>query len=215
LIRTLGISSGSFALESLGELEAREREQIVLFYRRGTRVEVVDMEALTFVQQLLERFNKAGGYLGSVQRRFRRIQVFISYERSDEDIAKGLYEALPKDRIDAWHDTSFLQGGEDWNQELEDKIRSCDYFLVLNSKNLVDKKVGYVNKELAIALDMQKYRQRGTEFVIPLRVDGIAAEEGQRDLKQFQQLPLRPTSFADDVALIAKNIVRDFQIRMR
>jgi hypothetical protein len=120
LIRTLGISSGSFALESLGELDAREREQTVLFYRRGTRVEVVDMEALTFTRQLLERLGKAGGYLGSVQRRARRVKVFISYERSDEDIAKSLYEAIPKDRFDAWLDTSLLQGGEDWNHAYRD-----------------------------------------------------------------------------------------------
>ena len=215
LIRTLELSGGSVALESLGELDAREKEQTVLFYKRGTRVEVVDMDAATFTQQLLDRFERAGGYLGLAQRRIRRAQVFISYERSDEAVAKRLYEGLPKDQFEPWLDTSFLQGGEDWNQELEDKIRSSDYFLVLNSKNLSEKRVGYVNKELSLALDMQKYRQHGTKFIIPLQVEGIAAEEGQRDLQAFQQLPLRSASYPDDMGLIVKTMFRDFQVRMR
>src|SRR5262245_31122528 len=89
----------------------------------ATRVELVDMEANTFVEQLLDRLHRAGGYLGK-QMRTRRLQVFISYERSDENAAKRLYETLPKDQFETWLDTSFLQGGEDWNSELEEKIRS-------------------------------------------------------------------------------------------
>jgi hypothetical protein len=211
LIKALEFSSGSVALESLSELNDQEREQTVLFYRRGTRLEVVEMEAIDFVEQLLERLRKAGGYQGASQRPLRRAQVFISYERNDQDVASKLYEALPKDRFDVWLDMTLLQGGEDWNQELEDKIASSDSFLVLNSKNLADKAIGYVNKEIRIALDLQRYRQRGVEFIIPLQVDGIPAEEGQRDLQRFHQLPLRRSSFAADVAQITKKISRDFQ----
>jgi hypothetical protein len=69
---------------------------------------------------------------------------------------------------------------------LEDKIRSSDYFLVLNSQALVEKKVGYVNKEI-----------------------------GRLDLKRFQQIPLRRGLFDDDVSQIVKTIFRDHQLRMR
>jgi len=215
LIKTMGIPRGSFALESLGELEPAERKQTVLFYSRGTRVEIVDMDALAFAKELSDRLGKAGGILGAAAPQRKPIQVFISYERSDGAVAKRLLEALPKDRFEPWLDTDFLRAGEEWNQELEDKIRDSDYFLVLNSSNIAAKKVGYVNKELSIALDMQKYRQRGTGFVIPLQVEGISAEYGQPDLKRFQQIPLRLNSFADDVGLIAKTIFRDHQLRER
>jgi hypothetical protein len=214
-IRSLEISAGSVALESLGELDPQEREQTVLFYRRGTRVEVVDMEAMAFVQKLLMRFERSGGYLGPTKRRIRRAQIFISYERSDEKVAKRLSEVLPKEQFESWLDTDFLKGGEDWNAQLEDKLRNSDYFLVLNSENLVNKKVGYVNKEIEMALDLQKYRQRGTKFIIPLRVGGIAVEDGRQDLLSFQQMPLRPESFDDDVAQIVKTISRAFQLRER
>ncbi len=214
LMRALKFSSGSVALESLSELDAEEQAQTVLFYKRGsTRIEIVDIDALSFTQELLERLDKAGGFLGYARRRVRRAQVFISYDRSDEDIAKNLYEALPKDRFDVWLDKMFLEGGDLWNEELEERIRSSEVFLVLNSKNLADKMKGYVNKEIELALEMQKYLQHGIDvgFIIPLQVDGITAEEGQRVLKQFQQMPLRRSCFADDVAAIARKISRDVQ----
>jgi hypothetical protein len=216
LIRAMGISSGAFALESLRELDSKERQQTVLFYRRGTpRIDVVDIDAFEFAKELLERLNKEGGYLGAGPQRVKRAQVFISYERSDSEIARRLFDALPRDRFEPCLDTDFLEGGQDWNQELEDRIRSSDYFLVLNSQALADKKVGYVNKELAIALDMQRYRQQGTGFIIPLQVEGIAAESGQPDLKRFQQIPLRHGLFDDDVGQIVKTIFRDHQLRTR
>ena len=86
---------------------------------------------------------------------------------------------------------------------------------MLNSQALVEKKVGYVNKEIDTALDMQRYRQQGTGFIIPLQVEGIAPENGRLDLKRFQQIPLRRGLFDDDVSQIVKTIFRDHQLRMR
>ena len=216
IIRAMGISSGAFALESFGEFDIGERQQTVLFYKRGTpRIEVVDMDGLQFAQELSERLSKAGGYLGSTPQRIKRAQVFISYERSDSEIAKRLFRALAKDRFEAWLDTDLLEGGQDWNQEIEEKIKASDYFLVLNSQALAAKKYGYVNKELSVALDMQKYRQHGTNFIIPLQVEGIAIDDGQPELKDFQHVPLRIGSFEEDVEHIEKTIFRDYQRRTR
>jgi hypothetical protein len=215
LIRAIGISSGSFALESLGELDSREREQTVLFYKRGTRVEIIDSDAFTFSRELSERLGLAGGYLGPTTRRMKLIQVFISHASQDRTIAQRLFEALPRDRFQVWLDANFLQAGQDWNQELEDKIRSSDYFLVLNTQALAAKKVSYVNKEIAIALDMQRYRQYGLGFIIPLQVENISSEDGQPELKQFQQVPLNSLSFDDDVGQIIKTIFRDYQRQAR
>ncbi len=215
LIRWLELSGGSVALESLGGLGARERDETVLFYKRGTRIEVVDMEAGQFLDDLSQRFERAGGYLGPTRTLLRRPQVFISYERSDTEVARRLYDTLPKDKLEPCLDSQLLGAGEDWNSELEQKIRSSDYFLVLNSMNLVDKQVGYVNKELALAFDLQKYRQQGVNFIIPLQVGGLRAGEGRADLQPFHQLPLRAESFFDDVAEITRQIGRDFQVRMR
>jgi len=215
MVRSLELSGASVALESLGGLAASEKEQTVLFYKRGTRIEVVDMDGSEFVAELLKRLNDAGGYQGMPQRLIRRPQVFVSYERSDSDMAKRLYEALPNEQFDVWLDTAMLQGGDEWNTELEEKLKSSDYFLVLNSQNLQEKQVGYVNKEIKLALDLQAYRGPGLKFIIPLLLDSTTAETGRPDLKQFQQLQLRADSFTSDVELLMKTMSRDFQLRKR
>jgi hypothetical protein len=213
-IRSLNISGGSVVLDSLSELKTQEREQTVLFYKRGTRIAVLDLEPLAFVQDLVEKLEDAGGYLGPGKKQIRRAQVFISYERSDEGYAKQLYDSL-KHKFDPWLDRDLMQGGDEWNEEIEEKIELSDYFLVLNSKNLLKKKVGYVNKEVNMALELQKKRQRGTKFIIPILIDIIAPAEGRKDLLRFHQLPLRSTSYESDVASIVSTMYRDFQIRNR
>lgn len=215
LIRTLELGGGSIALEALGGLDEREREQTVLFYKRGTRIEVVDVDLESFLGQLRERFERAGGFLGQKAGAGKRAQVFISYERSDGQLAEKLYHALPRESFEAWMDTQLLEAGEDWNQRIEDRIYSSDFFIVLNSANLAAKQVGYVNKEILLALDRQKYFQPGVKFVIPAAVEGAAPEGGRSDLKEFQQVRLRLERFDEDVGELVRTMTRDFQLRSR
>lgn len=216
LVRPLDLTGGSVALEPLSGLDAREREQTVLFYKRGRpRIEVVDMDIREFLTELRERLGRAGGFLGTSARISKRAQVFISYERSDEEVARRLFEALPRDQFDPWLDTQLLEGGEEWNARLEEKIQTCDYFVVLHSERLARKQVGYVNKEIRLALDQQTYRQRGLTFIIPLLVGGMSPERGLRDFEAFQQLPLRPEHFGEDVNALTRSMSRDFQRRNR
>ena len=215
LIRTLDLAGGSVALEPLGSLDVREREQTVLFYKRGTRLEVIDVDIATFLSELRERFERAGGFLGRVLGVPRRAHVFISYERADARLARQLFEALPKDQFEPWLDAELLEGGVEWDPRLEEKVHLCDYFVVLHSERLAQKQVGYVNKEIKLALDQQMYRQQGLTFIIPLLVDGFAAEQGRADFKNLQQLPLRSECFEEDVSSLIRTMSRDFQRRHR
>jgi hypothetical protein len=215
LIRAIGISNSAFALESFAELDSRERQQTVLFYQRGTpRMVVVDMEELEFARELTQRLRDTGGYVRKTPQGLRRAQVFISYERSDREIAKRLFDALPKDRFEAWLDSDLLEAGQDWNQEIEERIKLSDYFFVLNSEALARKDVGYVNKEISLALDMQKYRQQGKRFIIPITIgDTTAANMLRPELQDYQQMPLRDITFDDDAKQLCKDVFRDYQKR--
>jgi hypothetical protein len=96
LIRAMEIRVGVFALESLGELAPDERARTVLFYDRGARIEVVDMDTLEFVEELSERLGRYQLSEGTRRSQARRLQLFISYERSDEEWARSLRNALEK-----------------------------------------------------------------------------------------------------------------------
>jgi hypothetical protein len=176
---------------------------------------VVDLDALEFIKELRARLDRSGGYTGPRESRARRAQIFISYERSDQTVAERLRAGLPSDQFEVWLDRAFLQGGDEWNAALEEKLQVSDYFVILNSANLASKIVGYVNKELTIALDRQKYMQPGLRFIIPLQIGGITAEAGRQDLARFQQVPLRQEFFEDDIGVLVRTISRDFKQRMR
>ena len=126
----------------------------MLFYKRGargTRLEVVESDALAFLGEFNERMQRSGGFLGLSQRRVRRAKVFISYERRDDLLAQRVFAALQTEQLEAALDHQFLSAGDNWNLAIEDRVRNCDYFVVLHSDNLVTKLDGYVNKEINIA----------------------------------------------------------------
>jgi hypothetical protein len=214
LLRTLDLAATSLALDPDKPPDEQEREQTILFYRRGTRLEVVEANVRDFLDECHKRLAQAGGLDRPISRLGKRPQVFISYERSDGELARGVFDALPRSEFDVFLDSELL-AGEDWNTEIEDKIKTCDYFVVLNSPQLVAKKVGYVNKEIALAIEQQLYRQRGALFILPLIVSPLEPQAGLPDFRHLHQIPLTAGNVAADTRALASAMLRDFQRRGR
>jgi hypothetical protein len=141
-----------------------------------------------------------------------RPHVFISYAREDGDLARMTLEALRKD-FDPWLDTAELRGGELWDERVHDEINAADFTLVLYSPALCRKTDSYVNKEIHLARE-RGHRVRGP-FLIPLRTAEISAEDRISELSQFNEMPLRPAHFDEDVKNLISYIRRAFQRRQR
>lgn len=73
---------------------------------------------------------------------------FISYSRKETDIANKIRDHIS--RLDSSHDvfldTTSIKVGVNWKDELERKIKQCDYFIYIHSENTLASK--YVNNEL-------------------------------------------------------------------
>jgi hypothetical protein len=109
-------------------------------------------------------------------------QVFISYAREDEKIAKKLYNDLKQLGINAWLDTEKLEPGQRWKDSIYQTIKNSAYFLALLSKHSLSKK-GFVQKELKIALDILDEVPTTKSFIIPIRLaDCIPNDERLREL---------------------------------
>ena len=106
-------------------------------------------------------------------------RVFICHASEDKHHAASLYEKLADAGLQPWLDKKKLRGGTQWDEHIMRTIkRDIDYFLVLQSKALESKDVGYVNKEIYEARERQKTFRFGTRFIIPLRIEdcGILPE---------------------------------------
>jgi hypothetical protein len=213
LLRLLDLGQRAFALEPLMDLADGDRKQTVLLYRRGMRVEIIDMDAEAFLDELVERVRREGGVVQRSPGLGVRLRVFICHASEDKATARRLYDSLLAANCEPWLDTDALGGGDDWDARIETALRDTHYVVVLHSAALIAKTDAYVNKEIRLALE-RAARVRGN-FVLPLVLDGVSEDEQIGELKKIQQLPLRDASFADDVGHLLRSMSRDFQLRSR
>ncbi len=169
----------SFALEELPDGGAADLQRTILFMRRGLRIESFDFEVRSFVENLGKRLGDAGVRTpsGSVQAVSvddsvaAGPKVFISYASEDEAAARRLHDALAARGFDAWIDKEGLRGGDRWNDVIPDALGESDYCVVLQSAAMSAKTFSYVNREIDLALERQKFARRGIRFIIPARLD--------------------------------------------
>jgi TIR domain len=118
-----------------------------------------------------------------------------------------------KANFEPWLDTERLSGGELWDDRTRDELEGADFVLVLYSPALCRKTDGYVNKEIFLARE-RKLRVRG-RFLIPLRTAEISDEDRIAELSEYQEMPLRPTHFDEDVENLISSMRREHQRRQR
>ena len=98
------------------------------------------------------------------------IKAFISYAREDREKAINLYEDLKNLGLDVWLDIENLLPGMNWKREIEKAISESQYFLALLSSHTVSK-IGYVQKELKIAMEILDVLPERQIFLLPIRLD--------------------------------------------
>ena len=168
------IDATSFALELATQLPApQEFEQTILFYKQGYRIELVTADPEAFVGELTRR------YVQSVAEQDATPtapgpgapKVFVSYARENQAFVDQMYVALQSAGLNPWVDRHQLEAGDSWDAIVRQRIEEADYFVVVQSRALTAKTFSYVNKELSLALDRQRYARTGVRFIIPVSVD--------------------------------------------
>jgi len=215
LLRALSLdrTGSAIAAEPLGDLSAADREQTVLFYERGTKIEVADSDVGSFVAELTQRVNAAGGYTGRTAVG-PSPRVFISYASQDKETAMRLFQALQSAKLQPWLDRERLQPGDLWNRRIEEEIAASDFTIVLQTPALARKIDGYVNKEIGLARD-RGTQVRGGLYLIVLSTDDLPEVDRIPELKEIQQGQLRRDHVEEDAAKVASLIMREYQRRRR
>jgi hypothetical protein len=215
LLRGLQLNRGgtTVAAESLRGLLQTDREETILFYQRGTRVEVEDADAEPFLAELARRLEAEGGFSGTEKAHGPRPRVFVSYAREDQDLAAKVFGALQSAQFEPWLDRESLEGGEHWDERIQSELAATDFTLLLYTPAFCKKSDSYVNKEVALA------RRRALEvrgpFLIPLRTASIADAERVDELREYNEMSLNPTQFEDDMSKVLSTMLREYQRRNR
>lgn len=215
LLRALELnrSGPAIAAEPLDGLIQSDRDEMILFYQRGTRVELEDDDVGDFLTKLSDRLEADGGFVGQAMPLGPRPRVFISYAREDAALASKVFDALQKEYFEPWLDQESLQGGDDWNKRIENDLDASDFVLVLYTPAFCQKTDSYVNKEVALACE-RALRVRGS-FLIPVRTAVLSEDDRVDALRKFDEMELRETAFDEDFAKIISTLKREYQRRNR
>lgn len=137
-----------------------------------------------------------------------RPSVFISYVSEDQAQAEELSRILSDEGLEPWIDKEGLRAGDRWNDKLEDAISSdVDFFVVLQSSAMSNRRESYVHLEVSLALERQKRRPPDSKFIFPLILD----KEAQR-LDAIERVSIQSMEMTDLLVhcrALAKDIRRE------
>ncbi len=105
-----------------------------------------------------------------INRYSNNMRIFLCHSSSDKNAVRELYWKLRKDGFNPWLDEENLVPGTEWRIEIENEVRHSDVVIVCLSKSSISK-TGFVQKEIAIALDAADERPEGTIYIIPARLE--------------------------------------------
>lgn len=86
-------------------------------------------------------------------------RIFLSYRKKDRKYARAFMKQLHDDTrfedVAVWYD-EYLIPGEDFNDEIRDHIRECDFFVLLVTPSLLEKDNYVLTKEYPFARSLEK-----------------------------------------------------------
>jgi hypothetical protein len=83
---------------------------------------------------------------------------------------RRLYQWLVKLGAKVWFDELSLLPGQDWSTEIHAAVRNSDLVLVCLSTRAV-KKVGFIQKEIQLALDVADEQPDDSIYVVPVKLE--------------------------------------------
>ncbi|HYK01034.1 MAG TPA: toll/interleukin-1 receptor domain-containing protein [Thermoanaerobaculia bacterium] len=200
----------SFALEPPVPLP--DDDQTILYYKTGYRIEVFQHDVAEFVSELARRCaaEEAALPAGTAPAVTPDApKVFICHASENKDVANQIHDRFLEAGLNPWFDRARLEGGAAFDREIEQTLGETDYFVVVQSEALQRKPFSYVNKEISLALDRQRYVRSGFRFIIPVVVDDSPLLP---ELREYQAVPLRS---GGDIDQLISTIRRDHQRRLR
>jgi hypothetical protein len=97
--------------------------------------------------------------------------VFISYAREDLPAVQLIKAGLERAGIATWFDMDRLEGGDDYDREIQRNIARCSYFIPVVSATTQRRLEGYFRREWSYAMDRVRNMADGALFILPVTID--------------------------------------------
>ena len=112
--------------------------------------------------------------------------VFLCHASEDKEGVRRLYKRLNRDGFCPWLDAEDILPGQDWEREIRNAIRNAGAVIVCLSDNSISKR-GFVQKEIAFALDVAQELPEDDIYLIPVKLSACPIPDR---LKRWQAVNL-------------------------
>jgi hypothetical protein len=123
------------------------------------------------------------------------LRVFLAHSKEDKSLIREVFFLLKLDGFLPWFDEESLVAGHNWKLEIEKAVEASDVVVLFISPSGVDR-AGYLQKEIALAIDVAERQPEGRIYLIPVRLGEC---EMPRRLSHLHWIssPRDPNSVAD------------------
>jgi hypothetical protein len=205
----------SYALEHLSTIND-DNQPAILFFKDELKVCLYHFDQESFINTLTDkyqlsndRFKKQSGTNDEVPSPFKEeIKVFVSYKREDLRFVRPIVERLEAKEISVYwdHGSDFIG---DWKNKIEKMIEDSDAFILLQSKNLRDQPVNYLNKEIRLAIERASKFPREENYLYPAYIDSIESKMTDTDFKFINAINNWDLSVMTNVDKLAIELFRN------
>ncbi len=148
-------------------------DSLINFLTRAKAFTMADPSSV--IDQIVQRLEKklAMEERTKFDRPEENVDVFISYSRSDSDVAERLYERLTAQGRRVWFDRANLTDGGNFMEEIRKAIRTARYFIPILSDN-VERERGeshVYRNEWDTAIEVAT--SMGRTYIIPVAREGF------------------------------------------
>jgi hypothetical protein len=174
--------------EILADDHSSEDERLVAFLQQVSVRTRIYVGAERFVEELSSRLAArrraaapgiaAGGPTRFIppEREMPDNAVFISYAREDLAAVQQIKADLEAAGVTTWFDMERLEAGDDFDHKIQRNIGRCSYFIPVVSAATQRRHEAYFRREWNYALDRARNMADGAVFIMPVTIDGTAAE---------------------------------------
>lgn len=106
-------------------------------------------------------------------------KAFISYATEDFEQVLAIRDKIDAAGIPTWMDKKNILPGQNWEYEITKALKTCNVVLVFLSANSFQKR-GYVQREIALALDNLKEKLEDDIYLIAIRLGSIEVPDRLR-----------------------------------
>lgn len=109
-------------------------------------------------------------------------EIFLSHASRNRRFADKLARSLRQQGIAVWYSKTHLRGAQQWQDEIGEALRRCDWVIVILSRAAV--KSMWVKRELSYALIQKRFENK----IVPVLYEDCDFEKLHWTLASFQMV---------------------------